>query len=187
MTELSEKILANWQIRKSHKQKTAFIEFIKSEIPEIKTEEGGFGHNRNLIVGDPESAKVIIGAHYDTCAALPFPNFLTPKNIFIYLLYQLLLVLPMIALIVASRITLNPWFYFGGFAYMIILMGIMLFGAPNKHTANDNTSGVVALCELWAAMSDEDRAKTVLVFFDNEENGLLGSAFYRKKHKKTNT
>ena len=157
---------------------------MKGEIPELKTEEGGFGKNRNLIVGDPSSAKVIVGAHYDTCAELPFPNFITPKNIFIYILYNFALVLPMIVLVTLSNITLNPLFYFGGLIYFALLMGIMLLGRPNKHTANDNTSGVIALCELWAAMSDEDKAKTVLVFFDNEENGLLGSAFYRKKHKK---
>jgi Zn-dependent M28 family amino/carboxypeptidase len=57
-------------------------------------------------------------------------------------------------------------------------------GKPNPHTANDNTSGVITLCELIATMSEEQKAQTAFVFFDNEENGLLGSSFFRKLHKK---
>ena len=183
MTELSEKILASWQVRKTREQKTAFIEFMKGELPSISIEEGGLGKNRNLIIGDPKTAKVIVGAHYDTCAALPFPNFITPKNFLVYVLYNLLLLLPMIALIVVFFNTLNLLFYFAALAYAFGLSALMMLGKPNKHTANDNTSGVIALCELWASLSDDEKAKTALVFFDNEENGLLGSRFYRSKHK----
>lgn len=183
MTELSEKILASWQVRKTREQKTAFIEFMKGELPSISVEEGGLGKNRNLIIGDPKTAKVIVGAHYDTCAALPFPNFITPKNFLVYVLYNLLLLLPMIALIVVFFNTLNLLFYFAALAYAFGLSALMMLGKPNKRTANDNTSGVIALCELWASLSDDEKAKTALVFFDNEENGLLGSRFYRSKHK----
>lgn len=183
MTELSQKILASWQVRKKRDQKTAFIEFMKGEIPSISVEEGGLGKNRNLIVGDPKTAKVIVGAHYDTCAALPFPNFITPKNFLVYILYNLLLLAPMIALIAVFFNTANVLFYFLALGYIFGLSALMLLGKPNAHTVNDNTSGVVALCELWASLSDDEKAKTALVFFDNEENGLLGSRFYRTKHK----
>ncbi|MBR5207829.1 MAG: M28 family peptidase [Erysipelotrichaceae bacterium] len=62
-----------------------------------------------------------------------------------------------------------------------ILLLSMLFGPANKHTANDNTSGVITLIE---AMHNEDIAKkAAFVFFDQEELGLLGSAFFAKKHK----
>ena len=183
MTELSEKILASWQVRKTRDQKTEFINFMKGELPSLKVEEGGLGRNRNLILGDPKTAKVIVGAHYDTCAALPFPNFITPKNFLVYILYNLLLLAPMIALLAVFFNTLNLIFYFLGLGYAFALSALMMLGKPNKHTANDNTSGVVALCELWAALSDEEKAKTAFVFFDNEENGLLGSKFYRSRHK----
>ena len=183
MTELSEKILADWQVRKTKKQKTAFIEFMKGELPDLKIEEGGLMKSRNLILGDPATAKTLIGAHYDTCAALPFPNFITPKNFLVYILYNLLLLLPMIALFVVFFNTLNVLFYFLGLGYAVAMMLVMMAGVPNKHTANDNTSGVVALCEIWAALSDEEKKRTALVFFDNEENGLLGSRLYAARHK----
>ena len=183
MTELSKKIRAGWQVRKTKKQKNAFIEFMKGELPDLKIEEGGLMRSRNLILGDPATAKTVIGAHYDTCAALPFPNFITPKNFLFYILYNLLLLLPMIALFVVFFKTLNILFYFLGLGYAVAMAVMMLAGVPNKHTANDNTSGVVALCEIWAALSDEERKKTALVFFDNEENGMLGSKLYAARHK----
>ncbi len=184
MTELSKEILSDYQVRKTKAQKGRFIKFMQTKFPDIKVEQGGFGKNHNLILGDSKTAKVIVGAHYDTCAALPFPNFITPKNLFIYILYNLLLLLPMLALIGVFMATMNALYYFAGILYAFVLFAVMMLGKPNEHTANDNTSGVVALCEIWAALSDEERAKCAFVFFDNEENGLLGSSFYRKRHKK---
>ena len=153
------------------------------KLPSMSVEAGGFGKNRNLILGDPKKAKMIVGAHYDTCAVLPYPNLITPKNIPFYILYNLLILAPMIALFVVFFKTMNVLFYFLGLGYAVAMSIIMRFGVPNRHTANDNTSGVIALCELWESLSEEEKEKVALVFFDNEENGLLGSKFYRKMHK----
>jgi len=57
-------------------------------------------------------------------------------------------------------------------------------GPANKHTVNDNTSGVLTLLETALALPVEQRDKVCFVFFDNEEQGLLGSAAFFKKHKK---
>ena len=191
MTPLSETILADWQVRKTGKQKTAFIEFMQSQIPGLQVEQGGFGNNRNLVLGDVKTAKVLLTAHYDTCARLPFPNFISPKNIPLYLGYSLLLCIPfgVIAGLLNALLHLvtdNFWItYFGTFLpTMALLFYLLMGGKPNPHTANDNTSGVITLCELMEAMTEEERKQVAFVFFDNEENGLLGSAFFRKLHKK---
>ena len=97
MTELSREILRDWQIRKTKAQKLRFIEFLQSRLPGLAVEEGGWPRCRNLVLGDPENADVIFTAHYDTCARLPFPNFVTPNNLLIYLLYQFLILLPFFA------------------------------------------------------------------------------------------
>lgn len=193
MTELSETILQSWQVRKTKKQKLAFIDFLKSQIPELTVEEGGLGHNRNLVVGDVSHAKVLLTAHYDTCAQLPFPNFITPKNMLFYLGYTLLIMIPFFILFpllwrALEAVTSNFWLsYWGGFLLsMGLLLWLFMGGKPNEHTANDNTSGVIQLCELYAAMTPEQKSQVALVFFDNEENGLLGSAFFAKRHKKDN-
>lgn len=191
MTPLSEKIFADWQVRKTKKQKTAFIQFMQSQIPELKVEKGGFGGNRNLVLGDVSSAKVIFGAHYDTCARMFFPNFLPPKNILLYIGYSLLICLPFFFIapvfgMLMGMLTDNfLLIWLGTFLpTMALLLLVFTGGKPNPNTANDNTSGVITLCELMAAMTAEERAQVAFVFFDNEENGLLGSYYFSRLHKK---
>jgi hypothetical protein len=191
MTNLSETILKDWQVRKTRQQKSDFIEFMKGEIPELTVEEGGTGKNRNLIVGDVRSAKIILTAHYDTCAKLPFPNFIAPKNKLLSLGYGMLIAIPFIILTVILEVLFTALFdnailafylsYFPSFGLMFwMLMG----GKPNPHTVNDNTSGVIQLIEIMSALTEDQRKQVAFVFFDNEENGLLGSAYFAKLHKK---
>ena len=88
----SKTVLDRYQIRKSKAQKQAFRTYLRSVAQQqgyTTTEERGALGATNLIVGSPDTAKVVYTAHYDTCAVLPFPNFITPKNILLYLLYQL--------------------------------------------------------------------------------------------------
>lgn len=191
MTELSREILRDWQVRKTRAQKLRFIDFLKSRIPELRVEEGGAPRCRNLVLGDPESAGVLFTAHYDTCARLPFPNFITPKNFPLYLLYQLLIMLPFFALAgLTAFVLIRLGVYapgammLGWLLAMALLFYVFFFGPANPHTVNDNTSGVVTLCELYAAMSEEEKARCALVFFDHEESGLFGSAAFASRHKR---
>ena len=52
MTDLSNTILSDWQIRKTKKQKTAFIEFLQTQFPDLRVEQGGMLCSRNLVLGD---------------------------------------------------------------------------------------------------------------------------------------
>lgn len=191
MTELSKNILKNWQVRKTGKQKKGFIAMMQEHFPGIQVETGGCPKSRNLILGDLDNAKVVYTAHYDTCARLPFPNFITPKNFWLYLGYQLLIVVAFLAIaglcyLALSALGVNHLvsFWISYVLYFISFFGIMMFGPANRHTANDNTSGVITLIELYTSMTPEQREKAAFVFFDNEENGLLGSAALRNAHKK---
>ena len=107
MNELSKLILKEYQTRRTKKQKLKFIELLKRYIPNLKVEEGGFLHNRNIVVGDVERAKVVIGAHYDTCALLPIPNLIMPKRIILSLLYPFILVVPIFILTFLSSYILS--------------------------------------------------------------------------------
>lgn len=190
MTPLSQTILAQYQVRKSKQQKSAFIQLLQSYFPDLSVQEGGFPKCRNLIIGDVESAKVVLCAHYDTCAQLPFPNFIAPKNPLLSILYSILLVVPMVLAVVLinfllNYITDNYWIhYWLSLAAYIGLMLLLVAGPANKHTANDNTSGVIALCELLQVLTPEKRSKAAFVFFDHEETGLIGSSFFRSAYKK---
>lgn len=189
MTELSQEILNRWQVRNKKGQKTAFLEFLRERLPELQVEEGGALHSRNLVLGDVDSAQVVFSAHYDTCCVLPFPNFLTPKNIPLYLLFNLLICAVLFGLVFLVSFLVRALTHsfllteLAGLGVCFLFLFLMLGGKPNSHTANDNTSGVVSLCEIYAALSPEQRKKAAFVFFDNEELGLFGSRFFLKRHK----
>lgn len=193
MTELSQTILKDWQVRKTKKQKDAFIEFLQSQLPGLTVEEGGFPKSKNLVLGDVAKAKVLLTAHYDTCAQLPFPNFITPCNMPLYILYNIAVALPFLLLFALGFAVLlllthsrELSVFIAYFVMMAAMWYVLMGGKPNPHTANDNTSGVVTLCELIAGLPEEVRERVAFVFFDNEENGLLGSGYFRSRHKKDN-
>lgn len=193
-------ILEQYEVRKSNKEKTEFIDYIKSRLasagynPEsdITIEEKGKGlfKSRNIVVGNPKTAKVFFTAHYDTCAVIPFPNLMTPTNPVLFILFQLLLVVLIFgfAFLVTLLFTLVTNNAFDpGLVMIIFLYGFMfhmLFGYRNKHTANDNTSGTIAITKILENIPAEDRSKVCVIYFDNEEKGLLGSSFFYEKHKK---
>ena len=189
MTEISNKILQDFQVRKSKKQKDAFIQFLKDVIPGLKIQESPIIKSRNLIAGDISSAKAVLTAHYDTCAKMPFPNFITPMNPLLAIGYSILLVIPMLIVIFAVNLLLRligADFWVTYSVSLVLLWGmilLMMVGPANKHTANDNTSGVITLLEIYQSMSEEERKAVAFVFFDNEEAGLLGSSYFNKKHK----
>ena len=201
MTETTKTILEKYQVRKNKKQKSEFISFAKEKAEslgyEVSVEDGSFGA-RNIVVGDPTTAKAVFTAHYDTCARLPFPNFITPKNFLVYLLYQILICIvfffvPVFAAsflfgYVAAGIGLPEELILdhGMLIYYVVLflmVYLLIAGPANKHTANDNTSGVTALFEIMEAMPNEQRRNAAFIFFDLEEAGLFGSASYASKHK----
>jgi len=201
MTSQSEKIVSDFQVRKSRAQKEAFRAWLCGELeragytPHV---ENGFAA-RNVVAGDPERADVIFSAHYDTCAVLPFPNFITPRNMLFYLLYQLCLVVPLflaIAVVEAVLLAASVPLVKAGAEWVLLLMPLasmalcilfvwwVLDGPANKHTANDNTSGVLTLLETALALPEGDRERVCFVFFDNEEKGLFGSTTFTRGHRR---
>ncbi len=189
MTSLSQTILDRYQVRKTKRQKSEFIILMQQHFPELVVQEGGFPKCRNLIVGDVETAKVILTAHYDTCAQLPFPNFIAPKKPLLSILYSILLVIPIVIVaffvnFLLNYITTDYWVHYWCTICIYFLLLLLLVGGPaNKYTANDNTSGVTALCELSQTLTPELRQKAAFVFFDHEESGLIGSSYFRSKYK----
>lgn len=192
MTSQARKVLGEMQVRKSSREKREFRAWLSGELKRLGwtvTEERGFFAGHNVIAGDPERAEVLFTAHYDTQAVLPVPNFITPRNFPIYILYQLLLCLPLLLAVFAVGVVtavLDAPMGVGlalGYALCFFFLWWLFFGKANRHTANDNTSGVVTLIEIAAALPVEDREGVCLVFFDNEERGMLGSSHFAGKHK----
>ena len=188
MNEISKEILEKYQVRKTKAQKTAFIEFLRAHYPDLKIETDGLSYSRNIVIGNPDTAKAVFGAHYDTCAVMIFPNFIMPKSVLMSVLYAFVLIIPMTAAAVlvgklaSSVLDESLYSLFAMLTYWVLLF-LMIFGPANKHTVNDNTSGVITLIELMDSMTEEERAQSCFVFFDNEEKGLFGSSTFAKEHK----
>ena len=186
-------VLHQFPIRKTRKQKQAFRDAICRYGEElgysVSVETGSFGA-RNVVMGDPEHAKYLMTAHYDTCANMLLPNLITPCNFLPFLLYQILLTLCMLvpaALvgIFAGVIAQQP--QLGELVFLITLFAVlllMMYGPANQHNANDNTSGVVTLLEIAKILPKTQRDKVSFVLFDLEEAGLIGSSSYYSKHKR---
>ena len=185
-------ILEQFPVRKTKQQKQAFRDAVCGYAEKLGypcTVERRNLSCQNIVLGDPEGAKYLVTAHYDTCANMLLPNLITPCNFGLFLLYQILLVVAMIVVSVASGLLLG--FLFGRSVMMVTifvvywtLLLLLLFGPANRSNANDNTSGVVTLLEIARTMPVNQRHKVCFVLFDQEELGLLGSSFYRSRHRK---
>ncbi len=205
MHETVTPLFSTYEIRKNKRQKTAFREYLRSVADSegyVCHEEPGSLGAVNVVVGDPTTARVTYTAHYDTCVRLPFPNFITPKSLGLYLLYQLAITLAMFAVVfaVVGVLTLLVGVLaafipvFREIASLVAIVGfegtligllvLMLAGPANPHTANDNTSGVATLLTIMAELPPELRSDVAFIFFDLEESGLLGSSGYFGIHKK---
>ena len=192
-TEWKNVLLPAYEVRKRKAQKTAFIDMLREHFGDrLRVERcGSLVKSRNIVIGDPDTADVIYTAHYDTCARLPFPNFITPRNLPLYILYQaaiaLVFIIPLFALeALVFRLTRD----LPELPSLLITEGVLILGIvgmfwvlmgdhPNPHTANDNTSGVAVVLTLADRLAGENAA---FILFDNEENGLLGSMGYASAH-----
>ena len=133
MIENPMDVLNLFPIRKNKNQKQAFRDAVQSYAQSlgysVSIEKGSIGA-KNVVIGDPESARYLVTAHYDTPAALPFPNLITPCNFWPFLGYQLFVVVVMAAFIgvitfVARVITADD-FWVGWCAYMSIWLMLVL-------------------------------------------------------------
>ena len=198
MTSATKEIFENHEIRKSKAQRQRFREYIISYARSLgytAKEEKASKSAYNVIVGNPETASVVYTAHYDTCAVMPMPNFITPKCVPLYLIYQLFLtliiyIIPISVMIGARHVldatssdALFSLTLLGGYAILILFSFLMIAGPANKHTANDNTSGVTLITEIMTDLPEEQRDKVAFIFFDLEELGMIGSKGYVARHK----
>ena len=187
MHEISRKILNHYQIRKTKKQKEEFRKFLVDELkqygycPIVQNK----GINNNIVIGNMDTARIFCTAHYDTQAVLPFPNLIVPNNLFGLILSQFAIIICVLILklFVWTGLFKNIELNSASTISWLIIMIWMLFGKANKHTANDNTSGVITIIESAIKLPKDLRDEVCFVLFDNEELGLLGSAAFAKEYK----
>lgn len=184
----------NYPIRKSDEEKHAFrryiIERLKSKGIEARVEETKDGKNKNIIIGDPLTAKAVFTAHYDTPARSLFPNIMIPKNRAVFYLYQFVPIIFLLAVALTLSYLIGMVIFKDERAYMLSFLVIyygtfflMMRAFPNKNNYNDNTSGVATVLNIIDGLSSEELDKVAFILFDNEEKGKKGSAAYYNDHR----
>lgn len=187
---IREQITQRFPVRRTPEQKDAFRQWIQEECGHMgysaRVEEAE--KHRNVVIGDPEAARAVFTAHYDTPAAFFLPNFMTPRNRLFFWGKQVGMIL--LFVLFGAVVGVPVWLLLGsgsagllaGYVVYMLLVFSMRISPANKNNVNDNTSGVAALMELMARIPAEDRAKAAFILFDNEEKGLQGSKVYAKAH-----
>ena len=187
MKDYLNEINDKFPIRRKKVQKDLFFDYVRSELGEEIVRVEVIDKNNNIIIGDPEKAKVVITAHYDTPAASVVPNMMLPTNrllgMMVNMIYPVLLSIACIAIALIAVNLLGLHGEYAAVIYVFLYLGIFYSTTrlvANKHNKNDNTSGVATVMTL-AKYSENDNV--ALILFDNEELGLLGSKAYNKAHK----
>lgn len=194
-------LFAEYQVRKNKKQKTSFIQQACSAAASarytsnvVRTRSGA----RNIIVGDLEKAAVVYTAHYDTPSRSLLPSFVFPATPALTILYQMAVAFAV--LIPAFIVYFAMSAIFGAFgispavvvllslifaaAAFVTAMILFVSGPPCKNNANANTSGVAALFEIMAEIPEELHDYAAFVFFDEQENGCVGSREFARKNRR---
>lgn len=184
----------NYPTRKSEEEKERFrkyiVEMLSDKGIEARVEQTRDGKNKNVVVGDPTSAKAVFTAHYDTPARSLFPNIMIPKNRFVFWPYQFVPVIFLLVVSLALSYLIGMVWLKDDRAYMlsflIIYYGVfflMMKAFKNPNNYNDNTSGVATVLKIIDNLSPDELEGVAFILFDNEEKGKKGSAAYAKDHK----
>lgn len=187
---LLETMNEKFPIRKSGVQKEAFRKWVLGQMKELgyspRVEENG--SHSNIVAGNPETAQITFTAHYDTPVCIGLPNLMIPRNWPVYILYQGLIVVLLLALAFGgglglAALTKDPdMLRIGLLAVYMALILFMRCGPANRHNVNDNTSGVATVLEIMAKLPPEQREKAAFILFDDEEKGCAGSKAYAREH-----
>ncbi len=181
-------VLTQFPIRKTKQQKQAFLDaavaYAREKGYAVTVEAGKRGVN-NIVIGDPERAKYLVTAHYDTPGNIGIPNFCVPCNV---LLSRLMFFLSMClgaGLSAGTMVLFMEKRYLPAAVLALAFFGVFLLlqlAPANRSNANDNTSGVVTVLEIMASIPENLRDRVCFVLFDLEEQGKKGSNAYRKAH-----
>jgi hypothetical protein len=188
MKDYLNEINDKFPIRRSQNEKKAFVCYVCSELGNGRVKVETLEKNDNIVIGDPYMADIVFTAHYDTPAASPVPNFMTPANKLLGSLIQICFPLVMALFSLALSFGISEILGLGEnvtiIIYLLLYFGLFFCSTrliSNKHNKNDNTSGVATVMSL---ANNYSGPKAAFILFDNEEKGLRGSKAFNKKYHK---
>ncbi len=194
MKDYLNEIDQRYPMRNSAAQKAAFRAYALAEAGAVPArEEENEGHT-NLVFGDPDTARVIFTAHYDTPRRGLLPNLMLVTNPALAWTYRLGTMIPLL-LAPALAAAWGVWrlldLDWALMSHRLLLLGVytavyfglfylMFRGPANKRNRNDNTSGTATVLGLVQLVGN--RAGVACILFDDEEKGKKGSKAFAKAH-----
>ena len=196
MKDYLNEIDSRFPVRNSGPQKEAFRDYAVREAgafgysARVETQgEESAGAHCNIVIGNPEEARVVFTAHYDTPRRALVPNLMLPLNPVLKWAYIFLPVSAMLAAAVGCGYAARALSGLQGLpgrlvlitVYLAVYFGLFLLllrGPANRRNRNDNTSGTAAVLSLAERLSGDPRAAFIL--FDDEEKGKQGSKAYAR-------
>ena len=197
MNRFADRIAREFPVRRKASEKEKFRLWLMGTLrelgydPKLQRRENALhfgGDAVNVVVGDPEKAKLIVVAHYDTGVRALLPLLYLPTRPVTAFLY--LALTPVLALLGSFVVSMLV-----GFAlrmpqlplplFLLLMVASLLylrFGPSETRNLNDNTSGVAALLETAAALTPGCRDKAAFAFLDGGFGGLSGAKGFRAKY-----
>ena len=197
MSRSAERILRDFPVRRKSGEKERFHLWLMGTLKELGYHAAlqsretalrlGAGVT-NVVAGDPEKAKLLLIAHYDTPVHPILPPLIMPaRPVTAFLYLALTPVCVLLGSFVASfaltfaldapHATL-PLFL----ALLAAALCYLRFGPSETRNVDDNTSGVAALLETAAALSPRYRGEAAFVFLDGGFGGLAGAKGFRARY-----
>ena len=197
MNDFVSRIERDYPVRRKAQEKERFRIWLVATLREmgyhvaLQSNESALqsgGRVTNVVVGDPEKAKIIFTAHYDTPLCEVLPPLICPTRSLTYVLYQALT--PILALVVSFLVAFALTFPFNAPfwtlpIFLVLLLGCLAYlklGPSEKNNVNDNTSGVVTLLEIAKSITPRYRGNVCFVFFDCGAQAGQGAKAFRKKY-----
>lgn len=197
MNGFAARIERDFSVRRKEKQKTEFRAWLVYTLKEMgyspKLESGEYslslgGTMTSVVAGDPEKAKIVLAAHYDTGVREILPPMISPTRPVSFILYQALF--PILVLAGSFALSLALTFPFDLPALTLPLFLVLLaaalfypkYGPDERATLNDNTSGIVTLLEVARTLTPRYRGEVCFLFLDGGTQAAKGAKGLRRAH-----
>ena len=183
----ANEIFENHPMRFTRKEKAALRSTLRAELGRLGYDDSEIREVKasgvNLVIGDPH-APYFLTAHYDTPGRTGWmfgtSRWLGHTGANFFLVAVMLLLLALTPAVLDGLLQDNDVTFWGAELVMFLMLAVMVVSMviKNKNNRNDNTSGVLSLLSMAGKIADDPelRRQCCLVFFDNEEWGLLGSS-----------
>lgn len=197
MNQYIQRIARDFPARRKAKEKEMFRTWLTWELREmgyhvsLQSSESALqtrGSAVNVIAGDPEKAKILLTAHYDTGVKELLPSFVAPTRPLTYTLYQALtpVLMLLVSFLLAFGITFAVKEPFMTLPLFLVFLLAMLcypkFGPGELQNGNSSDSGVAALLETAKNITPRYRGNVCFVFFDCGTQGMQGARGFRRKY-----